>query len=63
VVGGLPAKPEIASMGGPALVERAHAAVAEMKGRALLLAPECSINPDTPETLLHAVGSAVRSTT
>jgi len=61
VVGGLPAKPEIAGMTGAALVERATAATDEMGGRWLLLGPDCSINPDTPEPLLHAVGAAVRN--
>ncbi|HSB43335.1 MAG TPA: uroporphyrinogen decarboxylase family protein [Methylomirabilota bacterium] len=60
VVGGLPAKPEIAGLGADALVARAAAAVREMDGRGLLLGPGCSINPDTPESLLHAVGAAVR---
>ena len=60
VVGGLPAKPQIASMTAPALVERAAAAIGEMAGRWLLLGADCSINPDTPEPLLHAVGKAVR---
>lgn len=60
VVGGLPAKPEIAGMTETALVERATAVVGEMGGRWLLLGPDCSINPDTPEGLLHAVGAAVR---
>jgi hypothetical protein len=32
-----------------------------MKGRALLLGPDCSINPDTPEALLHAVAAEVRA--
>ncbi|HSE04844.1 MAG TPA: uroporphyrinogen decarboxylase family protein [Methylomirabilota bacterium] len=61
VVGGLPAKPEIAGMSEAALVERAAAATREMGGRWLLLGPDCSINPETPERLLHAVGAAVRS--
>jgi uroporphyrinogen decarboxylase len=61
VVGGLPAKPEIAEMTADGLVARAHAAISEMKSRAVLLAPECSINPDTPEVLLHTVGAAVRN--
>ena len=61
VVGGLPAKPEIAAMSGAALAARARRAIDEMHGRALLLAPDCSINPDTPEALLHAVGAAVRA--
>lgn len=60
VVGGLPAKPEIAGMTEAALVERVTAATREMSGRWLLLGPDCSINPDTPEGLLHAVGAAVR---
>jgi uroporphyrinogen decarboxylase len=60
VVGGLPAKPAIAGMTAAALVDRAVAATREMNGRWLLLGPDCSINPDTPESLLHAVGAAVR---
>ena len=60
VVGGLPAKPQIAAMTAPALVERAKAAIGEMAGRWLLLGPDCSISPDTPEPLLHAVGTTVR---
>jgi uroporphyrinogen decarboxylase len=61
VVGGLPGKPEIGSMSGGALAARARRAVDDMNGRALLLGPDCSINPDTPEALLHAVGAAVRA--
>jgi uroporphyrinogen decarboxylase len=60
VVGGLPAKPEIADMTEAALVERARAATHEMGG-GFLLGPDCSINPDTPERLLHAVAAAMRS--
>jgi len=63
VVGGLPAKPEIAEMTEAALLERAAAARREMEDRWLLLGPDCSINPDTPERLLHAVGAAVRQAT
>jgi uroporphyrinogen decarboxylase len=59
VVGGLPAKPEIAGMTEAALVERARAATRAID-RGLLLGPDCSINPDTPERLLHAVGAEVR---
>ena len=54
VIGGLPAKPLIATLTPAVIAERARAAVAEMGGRGLLLGPECSINPDTPEALLHA---------
>jgi uroporphyrinogen decarboxylase len=60
VMGGLPGKPEIAATSGDALVTRARAAITEMRGRWLLLGPDCSINPDTPEPLLHAVATAVR---
>jgi uroporphyrinogen decarboxylase len=54
VVGGLPAKPLIATLTPAAIADRARAAVREMNGRGLLLGPECSINPDTPEALMHA---------
>ncbi len=60
VVGGLPAKPEIVTMSGQALAGRVRRAIDEMNGRSLLLGPDCSINPDTPEALLHAAGAAVR---
>ena len=52
VVGGLPAKPEIASMKAEELVTRARRAVDGMGGRWLLLGPDCSINPETPEALM-----------
>ncbi|HTY77286.1 MAG TPA: uroporphyrinogen decarboxylase family protein [Candidatus Bathyarchaeia archaeon] len=61
VVGGFPAKPHIASMTAEALAGRARSAIAEMKGRWLLLGPDCSINPETPEPLLHAAGAAARA--
>jgi uroporphyrinogen decarboxylase len=60
VVGGLPAKPEIAAMSGQAVAGRVRRAIDEMNARWLLLGPDCSINPDTPEALLHAAGAAVR---
>lgn len=60
VVGGLTAKPEIASMSETDIAARAKRAVDEMHGRALLLGPDCSINPDTPEALLHAAAAVVR---
>lgn len=61
VVGGLPAKPEIAAMKADDLARRARRAIDEMSGRWLLLGPDCSINPDTPEALMAAVGEAVRA--
>ena len=60
VVGGLPAKPEIASMSETEVAGRARAALREMRGRWLLVGPDCSIDPDTPELLLHAAAAAVR---
>lgn len=44
---------------GPALVERARAAIAETGGRKHLLGPDCSINSGTPDALLRAVGHAL----
>jgi len=60
VVGGFPAKPDIAGFTGAALADRARSAIAETGGRRLLLGPDCSINPDTPEPILHAAGAAAR---
>lgn len=60
VVGGVPAKPQIATMTAEAVAARARAAIDEMQGRGLLLGPDCSINPDTPEALLHAAGAVAR---
>jgi hypothetical protein len=45
-------------MGEAALLARAAAARREMQDRWHLLGPDCSINPDTPEPLLHAVRHA-----
>jgi uroporphyrinogen decarboxylase len=59
VMGGLPGKPAIATLTPAAVAERARAAVREMAGRGLLLAPDCSINPDTPDALLHAARAAL----
>jgi uroporphyrinogen decarboxylase len=59
VMGGLPAKPVIATLTPAVIAERARAALREMNGRALLLGPDCSINPDTPEALLHAARAAL----
>ncbi len=59
VMGGLPAKPVIATLTPADIAQRAHAAVKDMNGRSLLLGPDCSINPDTPEALLHAARAAL----
>jgi uroporphyrinogen decarboxylase len=58
VVGGLPAKPAIAAMTPGAIAERARTAVRDMHGRWLLLGPDCSITPDTPDVLLDAAREA-----
>jgi uroporphyrinogen decarboxylase len=63
VMGGLPAKPEIATLTAAALAARARAAVRETGGRGLLLGPDCSIDPDTPEALLHAARAALEPAT
>jgi uroporphyrinogen decarboxylase len=57
-VGGLPAKPLIATLTPDAVAARARAAIDDMDGRGLLLGPDCSINPDTPDALLHAARAA-----
>jgi uroporphyrinogen decarboxylase len=62
VMGGLPAKPVIATLTPDAVASHARAAVRDMDGRALLLGPDCSINPDTPEALLHAARAALGRT-
>src|SRR5262249_23265871 len=59
VLGGLPAKPVIATLTTAQVADHARAAVREMDGRRLLLGPDCSINPDTPDALLHAARTAI----
>jgi uroporphyrinogen decarboxylase len=58
VIGGIPAKPQIASMSPVEVGGRVSAALLETGGRGLLLGPDCSINPDTPDVLLHAARQA-----
>ena len=60
VVGGLPAKPEIAAMAPSEVEARGRRAIAEMAGRFLVLGPDCSINPDTPEAVMDAATAATR---
>jgi uroporphyrinogen decarboxylase len=60
VIGGLPAKPEIASLPPSEVEARGRRAIAEMDGRFLVLGPDCSINPDTPEAVMDAATSATR---
>jgi uroporphyrinogen decarboxylase len=58
VMGGLPAKPVIATLTADAVAGHARAAVHALGGRGLLLGPDCSINPDTPAALLRAARDA-----
>src|SRR5262247_3950914 len=60
VIGGLPAKPEIASLPPSEVEARGRRAIAEMGGRFLVLGPDCSINPDTPEAVMDATTAATR---
>ena len=59
VLGGLPAKPEIGKMRATELVAIAHASIAATGARHHLLGPGCSINADTPDELMRAVGEAI----
>jgi uroporphyrinogen decarboxylase len=58
VMGGLPAKPAIATLTPEAVTDHTRAAMQQMRGGGLLLGPDCSINPDTPDALLHAARAA-----
>jgi len=60
VIGGLPAKPEIASLPPSDVEARGRRAIAEMGGRFLVLGPDCSINPDTPDAVMDAATAATR---
>jgi len=60
VVGGLPAKPEIAGLPPKEIEIRGRRAIGEMNGRFLLLGPDCSINPDTPDDVMDAATTATR---
>jgi uroporphyrinogen decarboxylase len=59
VIGGLPAKPVIKTLTAEAIADRTRAAVRATAGRWLLLGPDCSIDPDTPESLLRAARAAL----
>ena len=61
VMGGLPAKPAIATMSPESIADRCHTAVTEMQAHWLLLGPDCSVNPDTPDALMHAAGAALHA--
>ena len=62
VMGGLPAKPVIATLTTEVVAGHVHAAVGATSSRGLLLGPDCSINPDTPDALLHAARAALAAT-
>ena len=60
VLGGLPAKPVIAGLAPAEVVDRGRRAIAEMGGRFLLLGPDCSIDPGTPDAVMDAASAATR---
>src|SRR5262249_22889982 len=60
VIGGLPAKPEIASLPPSEVEAHGRRAIGEMNGRFLVLGPDCSINPDTPDAVMDAATAATR---
>jgi uroporphyrinogen decarboxylase len=60
VVGGLPAKPLIKGLPPAEVDARGRRAIAEMSGRFLLLGPDCSIDPDTPDAVMDAATTATR---
>ena len=62
IIGGIPGKPTIKSMTDSEVAACVRDAVDEMRGRWLLLGPGCSINPDTPERLLHTAREAAQRT-
>ena len=61
-IGGLSAKPVFKALTAAQVHEQARKAVSEMHGRWFLLGPECSIDPETPASLLRAASDAVRGT-
>ena len=60
VLGGLPAKPVIAGLPPAEVDARGRRAIAEMGGRFLLLGPDCSIDPGTPDAVMDAASTATR---
>lgn len=60
VIGGLPAKPVIKDLAPAAVDARGRRAIEEMGGRSILLGPDCSIDPDTPDAVMDAATAATR---
>lgn len=60
VIGGLPAKPVIKGLPASEIDARGRRAIAEMGGRHLLLGPDCSIDPDTPDAAMDAATASTR---
>ena len=58
VIGGLPAKPVIKGMPPTEVDARGRRAIAEMGARFILLGPDCSIDPDTPDAVMDAATAA-----
>src|SRR5262249_52472465 len=59
VLGGLPGKPTMAALAPADVAARGRRAIAEMRGRFLLLGPGCSIDPDTAHGVMDAARAAV----
>jgi uroporphyrinogen decarboxylase len=58
VLGGLPAKPVMATLSPGDVQARGRRAIDEMRGRFLLLGPDCSIDPETPDAVMEAARAA-----
>ena len=59
VMGGLPPKPRFGETREEEFEALAEIACAEMKGRWMLLAPGCSVNPGTPDAMLASVAAVI----
>ena len=61
VMGGVSTKPRDVELSPDEIAAEVRAAVAEMGGRHLLVAPGCSSSPEIPEANYHAARAAVKS--
>lgn len=61
VLGGAPGKPSIGSMDPDDLARHVAASLAEMDGCSHILGPDCSINSNTPPSLIDVLAQTVKS--
>lgn len=61
VLGGAPGKPSFGSMDADELFRHVTASLAEMDGRNHILGPDCSINSNSPPSLIDVVAEAAKS--